>query len=182
LYLYSFDAAPLTGTIRNNALLTIMNHSGSLGTPKGPNPKATYFGSVPPPLCSAGGGDGCVHTQGYWGNKPGVVWPAPFDRSAPFFNSGLTWQGILNNPPGGNGYYILALQYIAAVLNKADGAAVPSGVQTIINQATTFFTNAGTAAAACPTNSSCGTQKTWGGILDTYNNGNYPGGPAHCAD
>jgi len=104
LYLYSFDAAPLTGTIRNNAQLTILNHSGSLGTPKGPNPKATYIGSIPPPLCSTGGGGGCVHTQGYWGNKPGVVWPAPFDRSAPFFNSGLTWQGILNNPPGGNGY------------------------------------------------------------------------------
>jgi hypothetical protein len=182
VYSYSFDAAPLTGTIRNNALLTIMNHSGSLGKPKGPNPKATYTGPIPPPLCAVVGGGDCVHSQGYWKSKPGVVWPAPFDRNATFFNSGLTYQGILNNPPGGNGYYILAIQYIAAVLNKANGAAVPSGVQTIINDATTFFTTSGNAAAACPTNSSCGLQKTWGGILETYNTGTYPGGPAHCGD
>ncbi|MBZ5581750.1 MAG: hypothetical protein LAQ30_05995, partial [Acidobacteriia bacterium] len=46
---YSVDAVPLPGTIRNNASLTILNHSGSPGRPSGPNPKATYDGTIPPP-------------------------------------------------------------------------------------------------------------------------------------
>jgi hypothetical protein len=183
VYPYSVEGDPLTGTIRNSAQLTITNHSGSLGTPKGPNPKFTYTGTIPPPLCAnQDEGGGCVYTQGYWGNKPGVVWPDGFNRTDPFFNSGLTWQGILNASAGGNGYIILGKQYIAAVLNVANGAAVPSSITTFIASATTFFTNAGTPAAACPTSGSCGLQKTWGAVLDNYNNGTYPGGPAHCGD
>jgi hypothetical protein len=48
---YSIDAAPLEGAIRNNVSLTILNHSGRLGKPFGPNPKATYYGPIPPPPC-----------------------------------------------------------------------------------------------------------------------------------
>jgi hypothetical protein len=69
---YLIEGAPLAGMIRNVATVTITNHSGSIGTPKGPEPKATFTGTVSP--CPEPGG--CTHTQGYWGNKPGVIWPA----------------------------------------------------------------------------------------------------------
>ena len=96
-----------------------------------------------------------------------------------FFSSGLTWQQILETPPaGGNAYLILAHQYIAARLNRASGASAPAGVQTVLHHATTFFSG-GTTLDSCG-GSACGTQKTWAGILDTYNNGQYPGAPAHC--
>ena len=94
----------------------------------------------------------------------------------------MTWQNILDQPAQGNGYYILGAQFIAATLNAANGAAVPAGVQSILTQANAWFLSAGTAATACPLNSSCGLQKTWAGILDDYNNGVYPGGPPHCGD
>lgn len=174
---YSFDLAAFDGYIRNSALITIMNHSGSLGTPKGPNPKATYDGPIPPPPCE-GLTYGCAYTQGYWGSKPGVAWPAGYARIAGFYLSNKTWQEVLDSATKGNGYYILAQQFIAAVLNKANGASVPDGVQTTLDLASTWFTTA--LPSACTAASSCGLQKDWAATLDLFNNGVYPGGPAHC--
>ena len=125
---------------------------------------------------------GCTYSQGYWGNKPGVVWPAPYNRPDPFYNSGLTSQGIRDDPPRGNGYIILGKQFIAASLNAANGATVPAVIQDILNQAAAWFTTVTTPAEACPRSNSCGAQKAWGKILDDYNNGIYPGGPPHCPD
>src|SRR5262245_12724904 len=104
---YSIDGAPISGDVRNIAKTTILNHSGSIGKPKGPEPKATFVGTVEPCTVDVG----CTYTIGYWGNKPGVVWPDPYDRNAPFYLSGLTWGAQIQNP-GGNGYNILAVQYI----------------------------------------------------------------------
>jgi hypothetical protein len=171
---YSVEGAPLPGTIRNVASITILNHSGSLGTAKGPEPKATWLGGAPPP-CSIG--DGCTYTIGYWGKKPDVVWRGSYSRSAVFYLSGKTWNEVINDT-GGSGYNILAVQYIAALLNIANGASVPSGVQTTINLATAWF-NANS-PTACPKGNSCGDQKDWGAILALYNQGIYPGGPSHC--
>jgi hypothetical protein len=127
----------LTCDIRNVANVTILNHSNYAGTPYGPSPKATWTGGVPPPCVQPLPG-GCTYTQGYWGNKPGVVWPAPYDRNATFYLSGQTWQQALDTSVNvSQGYYQLAHQYIAAVLNEANGASVPSGVQDILNQADT---------------------------------------------
>jgi hypothetical protein len=173
LFPYSASNGLLPGDIRNSAKVTILNHSGSIGTPTGPNPKATWTGEIAPceELC------GCSFGQGYWGNTPGVVWPAPYDRNATFFLSGKTWQQVLDTPVGGNAYYNLAHQYIAAVLNVANGACEPSGVQDIIALATAWFeTNA---PAACGPGT-CGLQVTWAGILESYNQGTYPGGPSPC--
>jgi len=181
VFKYSIEGDPLAGDIRNIAKITILNHSGSLGKPKGPEPKDTWTGGDPP-LCDQDLGGGCTYTQGYWGNKPGVVWPAEFDRTSLFFNSGLTWQQVLDASAGGNGYVILAKQYIAAVLNQANGADVPTGVQEILTLATGYFAGAADPYTACPAASDCGAQKTWGGILDSYNNGEYPGGPLHCEE
>lgn len=174
---FEIIAPALTGDIRNVARITITNHSGSLGTPKGPEPKATWLGGQPPPCYVP---PTCTYSQGYWGNKPGVVWPAPYDRNADFFLSGQTWQQVMDTPTGGNGYYILAYQYIAAVLNQANGAAVPSGVQDTLNLAKAWFETS--SPASCPKGNTCGIQKTWGGTLEDYNTGNYPGGPEHCGD
>jgi len=180
---YSFTNLALGRVIRNDAKVTITNHSAHIGTPYGPEPKATYTGTVPPPLCFVP--CGCSYTQGYWGNKPGVVWPNGFDRNNLFFNSGLTWQQLLDASAGGNGYIILAKQYIAAALNAANGACTPEGIfgpGGTFALAESFFSGTTTPDAACPLSNSCGLQKTWGQILDDYNNGLYPGGPAHCGD
>ena len=94
----------------------------------------------------------------------------------------MTWLQALDpsQTSGSNGYYNLSHQYIAAVLNLANGACVPAGIQTLLDDATLFFTNNGTAAATCPQPSSCGLQKTWAATLETYNEGTYPGGPSKC--
>jgi hypothetical protein len=173
---YSYEGAPLTGTIRNSAKITITNHSGALGKDFGPNPKATYTGTVPPPACDQD--LGFVYTQGYWGSKPGVVWPDPYSRDASFYLSEKTWQQVMDTPVNeSQGYYQLAHQYIAAVLNQANGAYVPPGVQETLNLAEVWL--AANGPSACTANGSCGTQKTWAGVLDDYNNGDYPGGPPH---
>lgn len=186
---YSVDLAPLTGTIRNDAKVTIMNHSGpGFKTISGPEPKATYTGSIPPPTCASGAG--CTLTQGYWTNHNNtvcdtdpssplcVIWPGGHLPTETFFLSGGTWLGVLNTPDGGNAYYGLAHQYIAAVLNQATGASVPLGVQSILDQSKAWFE--ANAPSACSTHGSCGTQRDWQAILDEYNNGLYPGGPPHC--
>lgn len=185
VYKYKIEGAPLTGDIRNIARVTITNHSGSLGTPKGPEPKATYEGSIPPPLCADTVQCGCTYTQGYWGNKPGVVWPSPYDRDATFYLSSKTWQQVLdmsvNDAPG---YYQLAHQYIAAVLNQANGACVPSDVETLLDTAENWLSvHTPSECAKLPKGAPpCGEQTTWAGILGSYNEGGYPGGPKHCGD
>lgn len=121
---------------------------------------------------------GCVRTQGYWSNKPGVIWPSGLDRNAAFFSSGLSWQQIMDSPTRGDAYLILAHQYVAAVLNRAAGASAPSGVQSVINAATAWF-NGGVRLGQC-TQGRCPLQRAWSGVLDAYNNGVYPGAPQHC--
>lgn len=180
IFPYSVDAASLPGFVRNNASLTILNHSNYIGQPFGPNPKATYMGPVPPLPCTTEV-NGCTYTQGYWGNKPGVVWPVPYSRDDTFFLSGQTWQQVMDTPVNvSQGYYQLAHQYIAAVLNQANGASVPQGVQDTLDLAYDWLTSNG--ISACTANGSCGLQKDWAAVLDRYNNGIYPGGPPHCGD
>lgn len=173
----------VSGTIRNSAQLTITNHSG--GVTNGPNPKATWTGGMPP-ACTRS--CGCTFTQGYWGNKPGVIWPAPYDRNALFFNSGLTWQQIMDtSDAGGNAYINLAHQYIAAVLNVANGACDPNSVQQFIDLSTGFFNGFAGGSFFCASGgqgTNCSLQVTWAGILDDYNNGtgSFTNNPGHCSN
>lgn len=63
------------------------------------------------------------------------MWPDPYSRDAVFY-SGQTWQQVMDTPViVSQGYYQLAHQYIAAVLNNARGASVPTGVQTTLGLA-----------------------------------------------
>lgn len=122
---------------------------------------------------------GCVRTQGYWSNKPGVVWPKGYDRDATFFASRLSWQEVLDSPVRGDAYLILAHQYIAAVLNTASGASAPNSVRSVILAAGAWFA---TATPGTCVRGACQLQRSWASILDEYNNGDYPGGPSHCDD
>jgi hypothetical protein len=91
---------------------------------------------------------GCTLTQGYW-KTHSEHGPAPYDDTwamlengadTPFFESGQTYYEVLWTPPqGGNAYYILAHQYIAAELNMLAGTAVPAEVQTAFDAATLLF-------------------------------------------
>ncbi|THC46749.1 hypothetical protein [Massilia sp. Mn16-1_5] len=172
---YSVEGPPLTlGELRSALTIQVQD---SLTNPT----LRTLFAesaTVSPSATCGCPPKGCVRTQGYWGNKPNVVWRAPYSRTALFFSSGLTWQQILDTPPRGSGYIILAHQYIAAVLNRAAGASAPAGVQSVIDAATTWF-RSGTVPSTCGPGE-CAQQKTWAGMLDTYNNGAYPGAPKHC--
>lgn len=188
IFPYSVVSTPLPeGTdIRNSATVTITNHSGQLGTAFGPNPKATYSGTIPPPACPPAE-CGCVLTQGYWKNHSG--WPGGLTPETQFYLSGLTYQQVLDTPPpsdGGN-YYRLAHQFIAAQLNQLNNACTPDGLFSpsgIYTQAEAWLST--NAPSVCVRGSKgaplCGTQNTWAGILDDYNNGEYPDGPAHCAE
>ncbi len=200
VFKYMCEASPLEGFIRNSVVVTILNHSGSLGTPKGPNPKATWTGGEP---LACEQDCGCVLSHGFWKRHS---WPAGFehDPSEQFYFASkticvdkcngpprdrvlqtlnLSWEDVLEPPGGvgGNGYFILAQQYVAAALNQASNACTPDGVLEVFAAATTWFSeDSNSPDQKCPNASSCGTQKTWAGILDSYNNGEYPGGPAHC--
>jgi hypothetical protein len=168
---FSIEASPLTlGTVRGQANLTVngktavvTQSSELIGTTCGCTPK------------------GCVRTQGYWGNKPGVQWPGDWYRGMNFYGSGMTWQQIYDTPPRGNAYIILAVQFMSEVLNRNAGASAPQGVQDVVAAARDWFAS-GTSLQTCAVPGSCGQQKVWAAILDVYNNGQYPGAPPHCKD
>lgn len=175
---FSVDAAPLSlGSLRNTAKISIADPLAPASPPFSLASSEVFAAAV----CGCQVPKGCTRTQGYWGNKPGVLWRTPYARENMFFSSGLSWQSLFDTAPrGGNAYVILAHQYQAALLNIAAGASAPPGIQTVLANARTFF-NSGATLASCGA-SACATQKSWAGILDTYNNGQYPGAPKHCTD
>lgn len=89
-------------------------------------------------------GDGCTLSQGYW-KTHSRQGPAPYDSNwgligvneeqTPFFISGQTYHQVLNTAPRGNLYYVLAVQYIAAELNKLKGTGFPAAVLAAYNAA-----------------------------------------------
>lgn len=114
------------------------------------------------------GDDGCTLTQGYWKNHGN--WPIQAGAEM----CGQSWQEILETPPKGDAWYILAHQWIAAKLNVASGAVPPLEVADAIAQAGVYLqdcqiSKAEKAAAL-----------ELSGLLDDFNNGNV--GPAHCDD
>lgn len=92
---------------------------------------------------------GCTLTFGYW-KTHSQYGPAPSDAAwlqiepagpdTPFFLSGKSWYEVLRTPPKkGAAYYILAHQYIAAVLNQANGASSTADVDRALAYAENFF-------------------------------------------
>ena len=137
-------------------------------------------------------GGGCTLTQGYW-KTHSEFGPAPYDdtwaqlssgASTAFYQSGKTYYEVLWTPPqGGNAYYVLAHQYIAAQLNILNGAD-PSAAQVAFDAATTLFnkyTPDQVAAAKGKTGNDLRSQFTsLATVLDNYNNGLI--GPGHCSE
>jgi len=138
---------------------------------------------------------GCTLTQGYW-KTHSHHGPAPEDEDwfklgdvdgdgisegadETFFWSGQTWYQVLRTPPsGGNAYYILAHQYIAARLNILNGAASTPQVDAAIAWATTFFN---TYKPSSSLNKTLRAQAiSNANLLDQYNNGYI--GPGHCSE
>jgi hypothetical protein len=126
---------------------------------------------------------GCTLTQGYW-KTHSKYGPAPYDATwaligedTPFFSSGQTWyQAINTSSAGGNAYYILAQQYIAAKLNLAGGTSSTPAVNTALAGAEAFF------AAYTPSSTLSKAVRAqaiaYAGTLADYNEGDI--GPGHC--
>ncbi|HJU72388.1 MAG TPA: hypothetical protein VJ717_01485 [Gemmatimonadaceae bacterium] len=116
----------------------------------------------------------CTRTQGFWKNHT-ELW----NEGATFFNSGASMITILNTPPKGNAYLILAHQYIAAVLNTGGNPSGTASVDAAIAGAAAYFT--GAAAGIPDPGEPTRTQLLgWATTLDNFNNGVI--GPGHCPD
>jgi hypothetical protein len=119
----------------------------------------------------------CVLTQGFWKNHE--PWPVTTLTLGTVTYTEAQLVTILSEPVRGNGLVSLAKQLIAAKLNQANGACVPTGVAAAIAQADALIGGlvippVGAGSVSPSTTSALTT------ILDNYNNGLAPGGPAHC--
>jgi len=135
---------------------------------------------------------GCTLTQGYWKTHskygpaahPDDAWllvlpPTPTGPDTPFFLSGQTWYQVLLTPPaGGNVYYQLAHQYIAAKLNILNGASITAKVNTAIIDAESFFGDYTPESALGISRKDQQAIRAIATLLDYYNNGLI--GPGHC--
>ncbi len=129
---------------------------------------------------------GCTLTQGYWKthSKSG---PAPYDdgwkeigpleENTLFFNSGATWLTVFNTPPRGNAFYQLAHQYMAAKLNRLNGASGTTDVDNALSGAEALFSSLAAGSTTLTTAQKTQAQ-SWATLLDNYNNGLV--GPGHC--
>jgi hypothetical protein len=135
----------------------------------------------------AAGNGGCTLTQGYWkthstygpAKKADPTWASVGGPDAKFFGTSASWYQVFNTAPKGNAYYILAHQYMAAVLNTKNGASTTADVDAALTWAFDAFT-----ANPSPTSAFWTTNKTtatgYATTLDNYNNGLI--GPGHCSD
>jgi hypothetical protein len=135
--------------------------------------------------CEAPPKPGCTLTQGYW-KTHSKYGPAPYDATwaligedTAFFSSGKTWyQAINTSSAGGNAYYILARQYIAAKLNLAGGASSTPAVSSALAWADGFFASH---TPVSPLSKALRAQVVaYAGTLADYNQGDI--GPGHCSD
>ena len=132
--------------------------------------------------------DGCTLTQGYW-KTHSHRGPAPFDDTwndvggaDAIFLHGLTYYNVLwTSPSQGNAWYILAHQYIAAILNEAAGAdtsditdELADALALLTAWSPTSLTSKATGAAATARSEAL----ELAGDLDDWNNG--VTGPGHC--
>jgi hypothetical protein len=130
-------------------------------------------------------GGGCTLTIGYW-KTHSEFGPAPYDdtwaqlssgASTPFFGSGKTWYQVFWTPPaGGNAYFILAHQYMGALLNQANSTNT-SAVTNQLDFALAYFT-AHAPGTAAPTGSLRNQVLQAAAVLAKFNEGVV--GPGHC--
>lgn len=135
---------------------------------------------VPPPPPS-----GCTLTQGYWkthaeGKKFDSTWDSVGGPNALFFASGDSWIDVFNTAPKkGNAFYILAHQYMAAVLNGYAGASQPASVVSAMSQASALLSFYSSSSLIPKSSPDRATAIMLAGILDDYNSGLI--GSGHCS-
>ena len=89
--------------------------------------------------------DTCTLTHGYW-KTHSKYGPAPYDETwamldpngedSAFFDTGLSWyEALQTQGKPSNIYYVLAHDYMAAVLNELNGASVPADIMDAIAHA-----------------------------------------------
>ena len=94
---------------------------------------------------------GCTLTQGYWKTHANPNKPKKFDDTwlmymtngahNDFYGSGYTYLSVMEAPSSKNAYFILAQQYVAALLNKAAGTFVPTVVADALSEAHDLYSN-----------------------------------------
>jgi hypothetical protein len=154
--------------------------SGDSGTIWGCTFEAGSVVDMKMSLCVSDCPGGCVHSQGYWKNHPDA-WPVTSLTLGTVTYSQSDLLTILGAPVLGNGLVSLAHQLIAAKLNVANGAAVPTGIAAAIASADSLIG----ALVIPPIGSDYLAPAATGALtetLDQYNTGTYTGGPPHCDD
>jgi hypothetical protein len=130
------------------------------------------------PCCS----EGCTLTQGYWKTHSSYG-PAPYDATwatvgeDTIFTSGYTWYEALWESPEGDAYWILAHQYIAAVLNGFSGASTTE-VLAALSAAAFWFEN--NDPGVSPSSDDGQLAVSLSETLAYYNEGII--GPGHCEE
>ncbi len=145
---------------------------------------ATYF-YFTVQACQEEPGAGCTLTQGYW-KTHSKYGPAKYDATwakvgedSPFFINGGTWYQAISTPSrGGDAYYILSRQYVAAVLNRYNGASVPADVAAAMTQAANWLSTHRSPIRSSTADGRMAIRLAT--LLDQYNNGVI--GPGHCGD
>jgi len=136
---------------------------------------------------------GCTLTQGYWKtHNASFAGGAPVDPEWAnigalkelelFFSTGMTWFEIFWTPVGGNAYYNLAHQYMAAKLNYEAGATAPASVMAALSHAETLL-GGNSIAYVGGLKGNDALRKDFvdtAGVLGSYNEGLI--GPGHCGD
>ena len=133
---------------------------------------------------------GCTLTQGYW-KTHSKYGPAPYDENwanvpddgedTIFFLSEQTYYEVLWTPPaGGNAYYQLAHQWIAAYLNVLNEADIPAEVLEAWEDAQVLFETYTPGEVGNLRGRAANEWRGLAEILDDYNNGLL--GPGKCSD
>ena len=125
------------------------------------------------------GDDDCTLTLGYWKNhsrhadNPSQNIPWPIDEDT--LLCGETWFNILHTEPEGSAWYILAHQWIAAMLNEASGASTDDLNGALDEAGDLLADNCGGLSGKDEDRA-----LELADLLDDYNNGVI--GPGHCDD
>jgi len=128
------------------------------------------------------GAAACTYTQGYWKNHEDV-WPAPYSPNAQWMTpqrqvTATTWDGLMGTAPkGGNSYVQLAHQWMAAKLNRANGAPASASVLSTLNSAEAWLLANTPTSGALPSIKNAQADG-WMSTLDDFNNGKL--GTPHC--
>ena len=176
--IYGLQILPDTGGGLSNSYLIDINGNTESQDKTGLGDVEVVRTCHPPSDCNLD--PGCTYTQGYWKNhhrfcKRGKRKCDPWPIDETTMLCGKTWLNILKTPPkGGNAWYILAHQWIAAKLNVASGAAADALLLQVLAEAESLL-------LGCSIDRD---DRAWAlelaQYLDDYNNGRI--GPGHCDD